>query len=262
MAPRVETADNPGVQIAPRVILAPNASPMTLDGTSTYVIGWREVAVLDPGSAARSHLDAIAAAVGAAAVVRILITHDHPDHSTGASALAARLQAPVLSLGDGTLADGAEVVTDDGVLVCLATPGHAPDHAAFHWPAAAAIFCGDLMMGGLDTAVVAAPEGDVGAYLESLERLRSLRPRIIYPSHGPAFTDPGEAIGRYLAHRAERERQVLAALAVGARDAAEITDHVYGAALDQALRPFALAAVEAYLDHLQATGRLPEEARR
>jgi glyoxylase-like metal-dependent hydrolase (beta-lactamase superfamily II) len=250
------------VHIVPRALLAPNASPMTLAGTTTYVVGRRVAAVIDPGSAAVNHLAAIAAAVGAAGTVRILITHDHPDHSTGATEVAARLGAPVLSLGDGTLSDGFTVATDDGELVCIATPGHAPDHAAFHWPAAAAVFCGDLMMGGMDTSVVATPEGDLGAYLESLRRLRRLRPRTIYPAHGPAFTDAGAAIDRYLAHRAERERQVLAALAAGARDAAEIAEHVYGAELHPDLRAFALGAVEAYLEHLAATRRLPAHARR
>lgn len=260
MARSVATADNPVVQSVPRSILAPNASPMTLDGTVTYVVGRREAAVIDPGSSARHHLDAIAAAVADAEVVRILITHDHPDHSGGAPELAALLGAPVLGLSDGTLSDGAHVGTDDGALVCVATPGHARDHAAFHWPEASAIFCGDLMMGGLDTSVVAVPEGDVGAYLDSLERLRSLRPRTIYPSHGPAFTDPDAAFSRYRAHRAERERQVLAALAGGVRDAAEIAEHVYGTSLHPDLRDFAIAAVEAYVEHLRATGRLAAEA--
>jgi glyoxylase-like metal-dependent hydrolase (beta-lactamase superfamily II) len=262
MARGARTADNPLVQTVPRAIRAPNASPMTLDGTTTYVVGRRHAVVIDPGSAARDHLDAIAAAVGEAASVRVLLTHDHPDHSTGAGELAARLGAPVLSLAGGTLADGERVPADEGEVVCIATPGHTPDHAAFHWPAAAAIFCGDLMMGGLETAVVAAPEGDVGAYLDSLERLRQLRPNIIYPAHGPPFTDPDAAIDRYRRHRADRERQVLGALAAGARDAAEIVDHVYGPELPPELRRFALGAVEAYLEHLRTTGRLPAEARR
>jgi glyoxylase-like metal-dependent hydrolase (beta-lactamase superfamily II) len=242
----------------PRAILAPNASAMTMDGTITYLVGERVVAIIDPGSAADAHLDAIAAAVDGADSITILLTHDHPDHAGGADPLATRLNAPVLGAAAGTLRDGQIVPTDQGELVALATPGHAPDHMSIHWPAESAIFCGDLMMGGLDTAVVAAPEGDVGAYLASLERLRGLLPAVIYPAHGPAFTDPEEALDRYVAHRVRRQAEVVEAVAAGARSAAEIADRVYGPHLEPGLRAFAVAAVEAYLAHLRRSGRLDE----
>jgi glyoxylase-like metal-dependent hydrolase (beta-lactamase superfamily II) len=242
----------------PRAILAPNASPMTMAGTITYLVGRDDVAIIDPGSADPSHLGALEAAVGDANSATILLTHDHPDHSTGAPDLGRRLGARVCSLADGTLQDGSRVATDEGDLVAVATPGHCADHAAFYWPAAAAVFCGDLMMGGLDTAVVAAPEGSVAAYLTSLERLRALAPVVIYPAHGPAFTDPDRAISSYIGHRLERERQVLAAIAGGATSVDMIADAIYGSALDPRLRGFAVSAVHAYLLHLRETGRLPD----
>jgi glyoxylase-like metal-dependent hydrolase (beta-lactamase superfamily II) len=229
---------------------------MTLDGTRTYVIGASRVAILDPGSAADSHIDALAEAAAEADEATVLVTHDHPDHSTGASELAARLGTAVRSIAAGTLQDGDRIGTDEGDLFVLHTPGHCPDHAALHWPAKSAIFCGDLMMGGLDTAVVAAPEGDMGEYLASLVRLRSLRPSVIYPAHGPEFLEPDAAIDRYIAHRHRREAQVLDAVTAGAVDVTEITDRVYGSSLDPRLRSFAEAAVAAYLAHLRSTGRL------
>jgi hydroxyacylglutathione hydrolase len=247
------------VELKPREILAPNASPLTMAGTITYLIGTKQVAIIDPGSDAPSHLDAVEAEIGDFSEARILLTHDHPDHATGARELARRLDCRVFSFTTGTLRDGATFPTDEGELVTLHTPGHAQDHASFHWPEANAVFCGDLMMGGMDTAVVAAPEGDIGLYLDSLERLRVLQPHAIYPAHGPAFKEPEVALARYVRHREERARQVLAALESGARSPEEITDHVYGTMMHDDLRRFGVAAVKAYVAHLYHTGRLPAD---
>jgi hydroxyacylglutathione hydrolase len=292
--------------LRPRSFLAPNASPMTLEGTITYVIGRGIIAMIDPGSADRAHLDTLAGVAAEAKRAVIIVTHDHPDHSTGALELAERTGAALLgghagrradpaaarrpgpaatqradpaaarraapgpdappgavkrtgeaarAAGGGLLADGVGIDTDEGELIVVRTPGHSPDHISLHWPAASAIFCGDLMMGGLDTAVVAAPEGDLGAYLKSLERLRSLRPSVIYPSHGPPITDPDDAIERYIRHREERLEQVRAAVEAGVDEVESITDRIYGDSLEPALRPFAESAVAAYLAHLRASGR-------
>jgi glyoxylase-like metal-dependent hydrolase (beta-lactamase superfamily II) len=239
------------MDLRPRSFLAPNASPMTLQGTITYVIGRSRIAIIDPGSDSPDHLDALAAVAAEADRAVIIVTHDHPDHSTGALQLAERIRAGLLGGRAALLAEGISIDTDDGDLVVIRTPGHAPDHIALHWPDASAIFCGDLMMGGLDTAVVAAPDGDLGAYLDSLERLRLLRPSVIYPAHGPPFTDPEEALDRYARHRRDRLDQVRAAIADGDRDANSITDRIYGDSLDPALHPFAVAAVQAYLAYLR-----------
>jgi glyoxylase-like metal-dependent hydrolase (beta-lactamase superfamily II) len=239
------------MHLRPRSFLAPNASPMTLHGTITYVIGRSRIVIIDPGSDSPDHLDALAAVAAEADRAVIIVTHDHPDHSTGALQLAERIRAGLLGGRAALLAEGISIDTDDGDLVVIRTPGHAPDHIALHWPDASAIFCGDLMMGGLDTAVVAAPDGDLGAYLDSLERLRLLRPSVIYPAHGPPFTDPEEALDRYARHRRDRLDQVRAAIADGDRDANSITDRIYGDSLDPALHPFAVAAVQAYLAYLR-----------
>lgn len=238
-------------------VLAPNASPLTLDGTRTYIIGGARAAVIDPGSDERTHLDAIAEALGDGVLVAVLVTHDHPDHQRGAGALAERHDAPVRRLGNGSLSAGDAVATDAGRLVAVPTPGHTRDHVAFHWPEEDAVFCGDLMMGGQDTALVAPPEGRLGPYLDSLERIRGLGPRVIYPAHGPAFEDPDDAIDRYIRHREERLEQVMDALRAGHGEGYNaIRAAVYGDDLDEELQPAANAAVKAYLEYLQGQGRV------
>jgi hydroxyacylglutathione hydrolase len=257
----------------PRSFLAPNASAMTIDGTVTYVVGHNRIAIIDPGSDNPAHLDRLTRVAAEADQAAIVITHDHPDHSTGAAELAERTGARVVAGADiyaangtvsagrrsarvGDAPDAARIQTDHGDLEIIPTPGHTPDHIALHWPAASAIFCGDLMMGGIDTAVVAAPEGDLADYLASLELLRSLRPKVIYPAHGPAFTTPVEALDRYVRHREDRLAQVEAGVNAGARDVKSLTDHIYGDSIDPGLRPFAESAVEAYLAYLRAEGRI------
>lgn len=232
-----------------RTLLAPNASAMTLDGTRTYLVGRQRVAILDPGPADPQHLDRVAHEAGEADAV-ILLTHQHPDHAAGAAALARRLGAEVRSAAAGTLRDGDEIATDAGLLRVVATPGHTPDHVALHWPARSAIFVGDLMMGGLDTALVAPPEGSLHDYLASLDRLAALAPAVLYPAHGPEVTDPAAAFDRYRAHRLDRLAQVQAALDAGAHDRDALVRAVYGDEVEPALYDWARAALEAYLDYL------------
>ena len=249
----------PGAAPAPRHVRAPNASPLTLDGTRTWLVGTSRVAVIDPGPDLAPHLHAIAAAVHAhagAEVAAILVTHDHPDHAPGAAPLGRMLGAPVLAFVAGTLRPGDAVRTDAGALVAVATPGHAPDHVAFHWPEAEAVFVGDLLLGGQESTLVAPPEGDLTEYLASLERLRALRPRILYPTHGEPFSDADAALERYRRHREERETAVLAALAAGPASADLVLERVYGATLDPRLRAAAAGATLAYLAHLQHLGRV------
>lgn len=264
-----------------RSVLAPNASAMTIDGTRTFLVGRGRVAVIDPGPDSDEHLDAVARAIGDGVVTAVLVTHAHPDHDEGARAMSERLGAPLRSAIAGNLRDGDRIETDAGPLVALATPGHAPDHFAFHAPDHGAVFCGDLMMGGLDTALVAAPEGDLTDYLASLERIRALRPRVIHPAHGPDFDDPDAAIDAYVRHRRERVEQVLDALrAVGAGgaageadgvadedrggagapprpvDAATLADAVYGRDLHPTLLDFTRRTIVAYLEHLERSARV------
>jgi glyoxylase-like metal-dependent hydrolase (beta-lactamase superfamily II) len=245
-----------------RTVLAPNASPLTLEGTRTYVVGAGRVAVIDPGSDDPDHLDAVAETIGGGVVVSVLVTHGHPDHVDGADALADRCEAPVRASARGNLRDGDRIEIDQGHLRAVLTPGHTPDHVAFHWPEEKAVFCGDLMMGGHDTALVAPPEGRLGPYLASLERIRALEPEVIFPAHGPSFQHPDQAIDRYVRHRELRLEQVLHALRGGARDSGALLAAVYGPDdLDPELERAARAALKAYLEHLQGLGRIRRKGR-
>ena len=221
---------------------------MTLDGTRTYIIGTERVAIIDPGPLLESHIDAVAEAIGDGVPASILVTHSHPDHAEGAAAMAARLGGTVVAVSHGEI-----VETDAGDLRAIATPGHTPDHFSFWWNNERAVFCGDLMMGGLDTALVAKPEGDLAAYFTSLRLLRELRPLLIFPAHGPAIGDPDDAIDRYLAHREQRLAQVRRALTDGIEPDL-VVEHVYGIGLDPRLRSYAQAAIDAYIHYIREHG--------
>lgn len=253
-------------------ILAPNPSPMTLDGTRTLIVGRERTVVIDPGPDAPAHLDAILAALGGRTPAAILLTHSHGDHSAAAPALAARTGAPVRMAAGAygvrgdclitqPLADGERIETDTGTLTAVATPGHAPEHVCFLWtdgPAEhdRALIAGDMFMGGCDTTLVAPPEGSLTDYLASLDRLEALRPGTIHPAHGPPIADGVEAIRRYRAHRADRIEQVVRALRHGPAAPGELIDRVYGPELHPGLRGAAEGSLRAILAHLARTGRV------
>ena len=205
-----------------RCLLAPNAGPMTLDGTNTWVLGepgsTRSV-VVDPGPLDAGHLDAVAACAGEVSVV--LLTHGHLDHSEAARAFAERMRCAVRALdpeqrlGEEGLGDG-DVVEVDGLEVrVVGTPGHTSDSLSFVLPAERAVLTGDTVL-GRGTTVVAHPDGRLGAYLDSLHRLHALAEAqevtTVWPGHGPVIDDALGALDFYLAHRQERLDQVRAAL--------------------------------------------------
>ena len=203
-------------------VLAPNANMMTLDGTNTWVL--REAdgrsVVVDPGPPDRGHLDAVAEAAGEVAVV--LLTHHHLDHSEAAKEFAERMRCgvraldPELRLGSEGLGAGDVVAVDGLELHVVATPGHTGDSLSFVLPAEGAVLTGDTVL-GRGTTVVAHPDGQLGAYLDSLDRLHALAEsqevRTIWPGHGPVIDDALGALDYYIAHRRERLQQVRDALA-------------------------------------------------
>lgn len=252
-----------------REIRADNPSPMTLDGTRTFIVGHARPVVIDPGPDDPRHLQAITLALGGGTPTAILLTHEHEDHAAGAARLAESTGAP-LRLGRGAvrtrfactdvewLRDGEEVLTDAGQVRAVATPGHAPEHVAYHWtgegaPEGGAVFVGDLMMGEGDTALVAPPEGNLRDYLASLDRVARLGAGVLYPAHGPPITEPREAIERYLTHRRERLAQVRSALGrEPSAEADQLVDMIYGPDLDPRLRAAAAGSVAAMVEHLRS----------
>jgi glyoxylase-like metal-dependent hydrolase (beta-lactamase superfamily II) len=249
-----------------RTLIAPNPGPMTLDGTRTFIVGHERPAVIDPGPSAGPHFEHILAALGGRTPAAILLTHAHGDHSELAWPLSSRTGAPVMmapgtdrrdeeSLVSRWLKDGDAIHTDAGTLQVVATPGHAPDHLCFHWHDRCALFVGDLLMGEGDTTLVAPPEGDLAAYLRSLDRVASLSAEVLYPAHGPALADPAEAVARYRRHRETRIEQVVHALRrAGPSRPRELLDAVYGADLHPSLRFAAEGSLQAIFGYLSAEG--------
>ena len=234
-----------------RSITAPNPGPFTLDGTRTYLID--DSAILDPGPAIESHIEAIAAAMPA--LRTIFITHRHGDHAPAAVPLkrrtGARIVAPrgVLDETDTIVNDGDEV---DGLRV-IATPGHTNEHVCY-LTADGDLFTGDTIL-GTGTTTIFPPDGHMGDYIRSLRRLRALAPRRIFPAHGPTRDDAVALIDEYIAHRLQREQQVLDAIAAGARTVGQMRKRIYPD-LGWRLRGAAEIQIRAHLIKLEEEGRV------
>jgi glyoxylase-like metal-dependent hydrolase (beta-lactamase superfamily II) len=237
-------------------VVAPNPGPFTLEGTNTWIVGSDPSLVVDPGPEDESHIERVARQAGR--VAAILVTHHHPDHAPGAAGLSGRTGAPVLAFGsnggDGSVADGDEIEGGGVTLRALHTPGHSSDHLVFFDPVGGGLFTGDAVL-GWGTSVVDPPDGDLVAYLRSLQRMLDLRPSVIYPGHGPVVEAAQDKLRSYLSHRAERERQVLAALAEGPKTPEELVPPIY-LEYPVEVHPAAARSVLAHLLKLEAEGRV------
>src|SRR5688572_27947126 len=208
-------------------VLAPNPSVYTLEGTNTWVVGRDPSIVIDPGPDLPAHLADVAREAGRVAAV--LVTHDHPDHAPGAIRFGEMVDAPVYAhalSGAEELRAGQRVRAGAVDLVAVHTPGHTSDHMAFFEPSSAGLFTGDTVV-GRGTSFIDPPDGDLVLYLRSLKRLQELEPRTLYPGHGPVVVRAQEKIREYLAHREERESQIIAALADGPRTITEMVEVIY-----------------------------------
>jgi glyoxylase-like metal-dependent hydrolase (beta-lactamase superfamily II) len=247
-------------------VLAPNPSPMTLDGTNTYVVGrpgTGEVVIVDPGPDDAAHLARVRAVVAArdAAVRSVVVTHHHVDHAEAARAFADAFGCGIVAStrsvagADGlVVGDGDRIPLRDVGLEVVATPGHTLDHVAFRLESGV-LFTGDHVL-GRGTSVVAYPDGDLVAYLASLRRVYDLGPRALYPGHGPALShDPGAVLEFYREHRRFRERQLLQALAEGPATPEELVARLY-ADVDRRVWPAAEASTRAGLAALAAADRV------
>lgn len=244
----------PGV----RRLTAPNPGMMTGPGTNCYLVGTDEVVVVDPGPDDEGHVDALVEA-GAGRIRWIALTHTHVDHWPATPALKARTGAEVVAFVakdglevDRTLADGDTV----GPLTAVHTPGHASNHICFWDAERRLLLTGDHVMSG-STVVIAPPDGDMAAYLASLEKVRALQPDALAPAHGPLLTEPDAYLEHYITHRLAREAAVADALGAVGPDGADTEALVKAVYVDvhELLHPVARFSVWAHLRKLTAEGR-------
>ena len=263
---RLETLE-PGIAR----VLAHNPSAFTYYGTQTYLVGEKEVAVIDPGPNLSEHVEALLQAVAGRPIVAIMCTHTHRDHSPAARPLANVTGAPIVGCAplaleaagpradesfdgdyqpDRVLEDGETVEVDGRQLIAVATPGHTSNHLCYAFDDA--LFTGDHVM-GWSTTVVFPPDGDMGAYMASLEKLRKRGDRVYYPAHGPPVTNPQQYVRHLTGHRLQREKQILRLVGERPRDIPDIVTNAYPG-LDQRLVTAAGGSVLAHLLDLERRG--------
>lgn len=266
-----------------RRLLAPNPGPFTFTGTLTYILGERELAIIDPGPEDQSHIAALLQAIGNTKVTHIFVTHTHRDHSPATAAIKAATGAIVLAEGphraarterggdglrldasgdyafrpDRMLTDGEVVHGKEWSLEAVFTPGHTANHMAYALRGTEILFSGDHVM-GWSTTVVAPPDGNMRDYMNALAKLRERPEKVYLPGHGPAVRDAPRFVGHLLQHRKAREAAILRQISSGATHIPAIVDAIYQG-LDARLKGAAALSVLAHIEDLVERGMLATE---
>ena len=273
------------VRVSPLIsrVVADNPGPFTFKGTGVYIVGGKDVAVIDPGPDDASHVDALKRALEGRRVTHILVTHTHSDHSPAAKPLKAWCGAKTYAFGphgSGKLDDGVRVeeggdmqfapdvrVKDGEILKgngftfeCVFTPGHTSNHMCYALKEESALFTGDHVM-GWSTTVVTPPDGDMAQYMASVKKLMARSDAVLYPTHGAPVTDPKPFLAAYLEHRLDRERQIVACIRDGLSTIPEMVARMY-ADVDKRLHPAASRSVLAHLIQLEGEGRVVNDGGR
>ena len=265
-----------GISPLVRRLVARNSGPFTAWGTGTYVIGHGEVAVIDPGPLDADHIDGLIAALAGERITHLVITHTHLDHSPAAAPLAERTGARVVGCaphgarGDTTeagadydftpedrLLDGEGVAGPQWNLTAVDTPGHTSNHLCYSLTQEGALFTGDHVM-GWSTTVVSPPDGDMAAYMKSLEKLLVRDEGVYYPTHGAPITRPKDYVRQLIVHRREREAQILECVNGGCDTIDAMVARLY-ANVDARLHRAAGRSVQAHLQKLVDEGRIQEQ---
>jgi glyoxylase-like metal-dependent hydrolase (beta-lactamase superfamily II) len=236
-------------------VLAPNPGPFTGPGTNTWLLDSGGVVIIDPGPIISTHRAAIEETVGDRKVLLVLVTHTHPDHAPMANPLARHYEVAALGLSRGPefvpdrlLTDGEIIELGNDRLVVIHTPGHSDDHLCFLIERV--LFSGDHVIGGTSVMIE-----DAKAYMTSLTRLQRMDLARLLPGHGPEIEEPEVVIDWYVAHRRQREEEILAAVLAGATTVKEVVEVVYRE-VDPALHPLAARSVQAHMEKLASEGRI------
>jgi glyoxylase-like metal-dependent hydrolase (beta-lactamase superfamily II) len=273
------------VRVSPLIsrVVADNPGPFTFKGTGVYIVGNKDVAVIDPGPDDASHVDALKRALEGRRVTHILVTHTHSDHSPAAKPLKEWSGARTYAFGphgSGKLDDGVrveeggdmqfapDVRVKDGEIIrgngftfeCVFTPGHTSNHMCYALKEENALFTGDHVM-GWSTTVVTPPDGDMTQYMASVKKLMARSDATLYPTHGAPVTDPKPFLAAYLEHRLDRERQILACIREGLPTIPQMVARMY-ADVDKRLHPAASRSVLAHLIQLEQEGRVVNDGGR